>query len=89
MITYNVKSYENGDRTVDVVYTNTDTGLLYKRTINIPYNLDGSINEEYFQDVLEGQLRNVENKFKIGLIKFEDDNSIGIGTTTSTTAPST
>ena len=70
-ITYTVAEYTEEDRTVEVTFENSD-GLIHKRTINIPHNEDGTIDEEYFQEILEGQLRGVENKIRIGVITFAE-----------------
>lgn len=67
------------DTTVTVTYTN-DAGFTHERTINVPRLENGSVDEEYYQEILEGQLRGVENKVKIGVITFTDPNA-GIGTT--------
>jgi hypothetical protein len=72
-ITYTVADYETEDKTVEVTYTN-DAGLIHKRQINIPHLEDGSIDENYLQEILEGQLLGVENKIKIGVIQFTDPN---------------
>tara|TARA_R100001460_G_scaffold73101_1_gene113987 strand:- start:129 stop:380 length:252 start_codon:yes stop_codon:yes gene_type:complete len=67
------------DTTVKVTYTN-DAGFTHERTINVPRLENGSVDEEYYQEILEGQLRGVENKIKLGVITFTDPN-VGIGTT--------
>jgi hypothetical protein len=80
-ITYTVAEYSEEDRTVEVIFENSD-GLVHKRTINIPHNEDGTINEEYFQEILEGQLRGVENKLRVGVVTFIDPiESVGIAST--------
>jgi hypothetical protein len=73
IITYVVSEYTAEDKTVEVTYENPE-GLIHKRNINIPHLQDGSIDENYFQEILEGQLRGVENKAKIGVIQFIDPN---------------
>jgi hypothetical protein len=80
-ITYELADYELTDRTVEVTYTRESDGFVYSRQVNIPHLENGSIDEEYFQEVLEGQLRGVENKQRMGIIEFIDPNaSVGIGT---------
>lgn len=74
-ITYTVADYEPEDRTVEVTYTN-DAGFIHKRQINIPHLENGSVDEEYLQEIFEGQLRGVENKTKLGVIQFTDPNAI-------------
>lgn len=70
-ITYTVADYAEEDTTVEVTYTNAD-GFTHTRVINIPHLEDGSIDEDYFNEILEGQLRGVVNKAAIGVISFVD-----------------
>ena len=85
-ITYTVAEYAEQDRTVEVTFENSE-GLVHKRTVNIPHNEDGTIDEEYFQEILEGQLRGVENKLKVGVVTFVEPTPeptpppVGIATT--------
>jgi len=62
------------DTTVEVIYTN-EVGFTHNRTINVPRLEDGSVNEEYYQEILEGQLRGVENKVAVNVINFVDPNA--------------
>ena len=80
--TYIVADFESNDKTVEVTYINEEN-FEYKRTINIPHLEDGSVDEDYFKEILEGQLRGVENKFKIGMIEFKtsDEGLVGIAST--------
>lgn len=77
-ITYTVAEYAEEDRTVEVTFENSD-GLVHKRTINIPHNEDGTIDEEYFQEILEGQLRGVENKLRVGAVTFAEPTPPPVG----------
>lgn len=80
-ITYTVDNYEETDKSVKVTFTNSE-GLVHERYVNIPHNEDGTVNEEYFQEILEGQLRGVENKLVIGVITFAEPNqNVGIAST--------
>jgi len=90
-ITYTVGDYVEGDNTVEVTYTNS-VGFIYKRRVNIPYleigeyqEGESSIDQPYFQEILDGQLMGVINKTRMGLITFIDPNApiepVGIGTT--------
>ena len=63
------------DKTVEVTYTN-DASLTHTRTINVPRIEDGSIDEVYYQEILEGQLRGVENKIRVGAVTFTDPNAV-------------
>ena len=74
-ITYTVADYTADDSSVEVTYTN-DTSLVYKRFVNIPKNSEGAIDQEYFNKVLEDQLRGVENKLTVGAIVFQDPSEV-------------
>lgn len=76
-ITYTVSKYDPiTSSSVEVIYTNSENGFQHKRTINIPRLEDGNIDEEYFSEILVGQLRGVENKIKLGVITFTDPSEI-------------
>jgi len=81
-ITYEVAEYQEEDRQVEVTYTRSSDEYVYKRSVNIPHNLDGTVDEEYFEQILEGQFNGVMNKLKVGVIEFRDPTevSVGIGT---------
>ena len=85
-ITYTVAEYSEEDRTVEVTFENSE-GLVHKRTINIPHNEDGSIDEEYLQEILEGQLRGVENKLRVGVVTFMEPTPEPVGILTTTETP--
>jgi hypothetical protein len=70
-ITYTVGEYTASDSSIQVVYTD-DNGFEHRRHVNIPKNPDGTIDEEYFAEILEGQLRGVENKLRVGAVSFVD-----------------
>jgi len=79
--TYTVAEYTTEDTSVEVTYENSEE-LIHKRHINIPHNEDGTINEEYFQEILEGQLRGVNNKVVVGAVQFIDPTEeVGIAST--------
>jgi hypothetical protein len=79
--TYIVDEFEPSSRQVKITFVNEE-GLVHERQINIPHFDDGSIDEEYFQEIIEGQLRGVENKIKIDVIRFTDPNeNVGIAST--------
>jgi hypothetical protein len=69
MITYKVPDNLDGKEHVMVTFEN-EKGEIFTKSVNIPKNQDGSIDEDYFKDILEGQLRGVENKVKVGAISF-------------------
>jgi hypothetical protein len=70
-ITYTVEEYLEEDKTAKVTYYNEE-GFVHTRSVNIPHNSDGSIDEEYFEEILQGQLRGVENKIKVGAVTFTE-----------------
>jgi hypothetical protein len=74
-ITYTSAEITDEDTTVKVTYTN-ENGFIHERSINIPRLEDGSVNEEYYQEILEGQLRGVENKVAVNAITFIDPNAV-------------
>ena len=73
-ITYTIADFEDSDTTVEVTYTNADSHE-HKRTLNIPHLENGDIDTDYWQEILEGQLRNVQNKIGTGVISFVDPNA--------------
>lgn len=82
---YQVAEYQPEDATVQVTYTN-DAGLVHIRTVNIPHLENGSVDTEGFNEILEGQLRGVNNKVAVGVIQFVDpvgiaSTSVGIAST--------
>lgn len=70
-ITYEVSEYKVGDRTAEMIFTD-DNGLVHKRQINIPYIDSTTIDEDYLQEIFEGQLRGVQNKIRVNAITFTD-----------------
>jgi hypothetical protein len=81
--TYIVDEFEPTDRHVKITFKNDD-GFIHERYINIPHLEDGSVDEDYFQEIIQGQLRGVENKVRVGAVSFVDpnqENNVGIATT--------
>lgn len=82
--TYIVDEFEPSDKNVKITFVN-DEGLIHERNINIPHFEDGSVDEDYFQEIIVGQLRGVENKIKVNVIQFVDpnqvENPVGIAST--------
>lgn len=74
MITFSVADYDENDKAVEVTYFN-DENFVYKRFVNIPHLEDGSINQDYFDEILQGQLSGVINKSSLGVITFVDPDS--------------
>lgn len=73
-ITYEVGGYAAEDKSVEVVFTN-DEGLVHKRQVNLPKEESGAVDQDAFNEILEGQLRGVENKASLGVITFVDPNA--------------
>ena len=71
MITYTVADYTADDTSVEVTFTNAD-GFVHKRQVNIPKLPEGGVDSDYFQEILEGQLRGVNHKAALGVITFVD-----------------
>jgi hypothetical protein len=69
MITYEVPSDLTNKDHVTITFKN-EKGDIFTKLVNIPKNEDGSIDENYFNEILESQLKGVENKVKIGSITF-------------------
>lgn len=63
-INYEMGNYEIDDKSVQITYTD-ENGFIYKRFVNIPYNSDGTIDEDYFSEICEGQLMGVKHKQKL------------------------
>ena len=78
-ITYALAEYTSDDATVEATYTNAD-GHTHTRTLIIQKNEDGTINQDAWDDVLAGQLQNVINKSRVGVITFLDPNATPEGT---------
>jgi hypothetical protein len=74
-ITYEVSEYQVGDRTAEMTFTD-DNGLVHKRQVNIPYIDETTIDEDYLQEIFEGQLRGVQNKIRVNAITFIDPTDI-------------
>jgi len=68
-ITYTKPEILNGERSVSVTFTNED-GLVYIRSINVPYDENNVLIETEYDRILEDHLRAVKYKFQIGLISF-------------------
>jgi hypothetical protein len=86
MITFTIADYSEQDTQVEVTYFNEEN-FVHKRFVNIPHLSDGTIDNDYFNEILEGQRLNVINKERIGLISFKDpdlvvnnEESVGIQT---------
>lgn len=70
MITY--EHEEIGDsKTVKVTYKN-ENNETYEKIVNVPRNSDGTVDMEYFQNILEGQLLGIQHKLKLGVISFDN-----------------
>lgn len=70
MITYELPEDLGTKNHVNVKFVN-EKSEIYIKLVNIPRDEEGLILQDQFNEILEGQLRGVENKLKIGSIKFE------------------
>ena len=67
--THSYPPLESGQKIVKIKFTNND-GLEFTKSVNVPYNPDGSLNESYLNEIIEGQVRSVAYKLSIGSIEF-------------------
>lgn len=84
MITFTIPEYSDDDTSVEITFFNEDN-LINKRIINIPHNSDGTVDEDYFIEIIEGQIRGLEHKVKVGVASFKDpsefESNVGISST--------
>jgi len=78
-ITYQVPTVEEGKNSTYVTFIN-EKGETFKRLVNVPRNLDGTIDTVMFTDILESQLMGVINKAKLGVVTFTTGSSEPITT---------
>jgi hypothetical protein len=74
-ITYIVDEIKSDDKQVKVTYSDPD-GLTHERYINIPRTEDGEVDQAYLEEILEGQLRGLTNKLRLGIVSFTDPNQV-------------
>lgn len=74
MITYQVEDFNDDDNVTKVTYTN-EQGYTHERTLNIPRDSDGVLDQDYWATILEDQLRGVEYKLSLNVIQFTDPNA--------------
>lgn len=86
--TYIVGDYTSEDNSVSVTYENAE-GNVHIRQVNIPHLENGDIDLDGFNEILEGQLRGVNNKIAVGAITFVDpsEESTSPGETAATADP--
>lgn len=68
-ITYQVPTVEEGKNSTTVTFIN-EKGETFTRMVNVPRNLDGTVDVVTFTDILEAQLMGVINKAKLGVVTF-------------------
>lgn len=66
-----VSDIDESATATDVTYFDNQ-GLSYKRTVHVPRNTDGEINNEFFEEILYSQLLGVNQKRLVGAALFED-----------------
>ena len=67
--THSYSPLEPGQKLVKIKFTNQD-GMEFTKTVNIPYHSDGTLNELYFNEIIEGQIRSIAYKMSISSIEF-------------------
>lgn len=67
--THSYSPLEPEQKILKIKFTNDD-GLEFTKIVNVPYQPDGSLNESYLNEIIEGQVRSVEYKLSIGSIEF-------------------
>jgi hypothetical protein len=77
--TYIIDEFEVIDKSVKITFVNEE-GFIHERYVNIPHLEDGSVDEVYFKQIIDGQLRGVENKEKIGALTFINPDNVGVST---------
>lgn len=70
-ITYEIPELTEGQKTASVKFVD-ENGLEFTKIVNVPYSSDGSLDESYWNEILEGQLRNINNKLSLGMIEFSE-----------------
>lgn len=70
-VTYTVPELSEGQKTATVKFVD-ENGLEFAKVVNVPYSPDGSLDESYWHEILEGQLRNVNNKLALGMVEFSE-----------------
>lgn len=68
---YAVSPFTDEEQQAEVVYTD-DAGLIYKRFVNIPRLDDGSVDQGYFEDILQSHLLSINIKTQVGVVVFKD-----------------
>ena len=69
-----ISEYIDTDTSVEVTFTNSD-GWIFSRTVNIPRNENGSIDEEELNQIVNDQNLGLSNKVRLGVCKFVDPNA--------------
>jgi hypothetical protein len=68
-ITHSYSEITPGQKSISVRFLNEE-GLEHKKELNVPYNSDGSVNESYWNQIIEDQIRGIEHKLSLGVIEF-------------------
>ena len=69
-----IAEYSDTDTSVEVTFTNSD-GWTISRTVNIPRNENGSVDEEQLNQIVNDQNLGLFNKVKLGVCEFVDPNA--------------
>jgi hypothetical protein len=69
-ITYTIKPFDMDEEFATVIYKD-DLQQTYEKQVRIPKNLDNSINQDLFDEILNSQLDGMKEKYICGSIKFD------------------
>ena len=71
-IFYNSPTLYGNEKTVEIGYV-SENGDVYKKTINVPYNVSGEIDYDVFNKMVEDHSRALRHKLSLGVIKPEEE----------------
>lgn len=73
-LTVEIPEIEESQKQIDVLFVNED-GLVHRKTINVP-RIDGEVNQEMLDEIIEGQKRGIESKVVLGVLEFKSRDSL-------------
>lgn len=71
-ITYTVPEFTD-EEFVIVTYTNSE-GLVYTREVRVPRDSNNNVDQDLWEEILQGQLAGVKSKYALGVASFKDPN---------------
>lgn len=75
-LTVEIPEIEEGQKQVDILFVNEE-GLVHRKTVNVP-RTDGEVNQEMFDEIVEGQKRGIERKTLLGVLEFKSRDSLDV-----------